>query len=204
MENKKQTLIKKLHLEETEQGHYTGFYCDGGFYDGLREFLYKLGFETIFYEDWYYEKMALKDENLYFELVEGDLYLYDFNEFETSLNFDDLTDFYENYEEEQKNLNNLNFEEINDFMSLSDDEREILIFLLSENLANDLEDAKDKMCDVAVYEDWGEITEQFIESNFSSVPDSLKYYIDEEKIQRELEINGSFYEYNNKIIEVYY
>jgi len=204
MESKKikQQLIKKYDLEEAQKGYFKGFFCDGGYYDSLKDDLYKIGFKTIFYEDWYYIQYIKEDENLLFKLIEGDLYLYDLNDYEeTSLNVDELKDFFEDIEE-IKELQNLDFEEIEEYLNLDDNEKEILNFLLSENLAYDFEEAKEKIEEVYIYDSWDEVTEQFIENNFSEVPDSLKWYIDEDKIKNELEINGSYYEYNCQILEV--
>ena len=204
METKKEKLIKMLNLEkENLEGSYKGFFCDGGFYDSPREILYKMGFTTCFYEAWYYEKMTLESENLLFELIEGDIYLFDLNEYDTTLNTDDLNDFYDEIDE-TKGLEYLNFEEIEEYINFSDDEKEKIKFLLDENLASDFEEAKTKIDEIIVYEDWEQITDEFIETNFYNVPENAKFYLDREAIRRDLEINGSFWEFGNQIFEVAY
>jgi len=203
MENTKQQLIKSMGLNKVEKGLYKGFYCDGGYYDNLKDYLFNAGFKTIFYDDWYYIKYIKEDENLLFYLIEGDLYLYDLNEYDTTLKAIDLKGFFEEVEEVE-GFQNLNFEEIEYYLSLNESEKEILNFLISENWADSFQEAKEKIENVYIYEDWEEIIQHFIECSFCDVPENVLNYIDEDKIKRDLEIEGNYYEFNNKIYEYLY
>lgn len=110
---------------------------------------------------------------------------------------------------EYSNLERLN-EIAEEMAELSENEVEAVCALMDNMIANNWEEAFEMVEDgrVIFYHDcqnMADVAEQFMEETgqLEQLPDNLKYYIDYEKMGRDMEIEGTFIELSDNIIMEY-
>lgn len=98
-------------------------------------------------------------------------------------------------------------EKINQLVSLNDQELIAIRFLLSESICLTIEDSLTKLEDVVIHNNttFKEFTYELINElyDLSSIPNIIANNIDYEGIQRDLQYDGVYYEFEDCIIEYY-
>lgn len=132
--------------------------------------------------------VALKEHGFYYGVEAEEYEIVDW-ECEEDIN---LNSYYQNVDK-LKQINEL----LND---LGSDEIDVLNFLLNEAGYELNHISKDTIDNVRVYNDWNVIQEEFILYYLEIPEDSrINSYLDYDRIQRDLEIDGGYTEINGKV-----